>query len=202
MGSKITVGKAKFTTYAVTGNTLKEVWASIEKKGPKDPNDNKKVAALTETTIIVADKWDPEIRGGRCLTNGKTETRIGVKNMSMKVEGKILMPKLGGNKLSKAAKKEWDRFIVKLAKHEVEHLDITAQVAKTMDDEIMKIEGFGLGDDDKKAFAAGKAEFLKIYIATFGGKKVSERITAASKKFDKSTRHGAKHGAVLNLDIA
>jgi predicted secreted Zn-dependent protease len=202
MGNKVTVAKPKTTNYSVSGKTLKEVWASIQKKGPNDPNDNKKVAALTETTIIVADKWDPETRGGSCLDNGKIETWVGAKNMSMKIEGSIQMPKLGSNKLSKTAKKEWDRFIGKLDKHEREHLAVTAKVAKTMGDEIMKIEGVGLGDDEKKSFEAGKADFLKRYVTSYTGKKLSARITEASKKFDKSSKHGAKHGAVLDLDIS
>ena len=201
MGNKITVAKPKITTYSVSGNTLKDIWADIEKKGPKDPNDNKKVAALTETAIVVADKWDPEIRGGRCLTNGKTETRVGVKNMSMTIEATIKMPKLGSSKLSKTAKKEWDRFVVALDKHEREHQDVTAKLAKTIGDEIMKLEGVGLGDDDKKAYQAGFDDFLKIYVAGYSDKKNSERIVAESKKFDKSSKHGAKHGASLDLNI-
>ena len=201
MGNKITVTKPKITTYSVSGKTLKEVWANIEKKGPKAPNDNTKVAALTETTITVADRWDPESRGGRCLKNGKIETRVGAKNIAMKVEATIKMPKLGSNGLSKAAKKEWDRFIGKLGKHEREHLDVTEKVAKTMGDEILKLVGTGLGDDEDKAFEAGKADFIKKYVASYNGKKVSARIAEASKKFDKSSSHGAKHGAVLNYDI-
>jgi len=201
MGNKVTVSNPKITTYTVKGDTLKDVWANVLKVGPKDPNDNKKVAALTETTITVADKWDAETRGGRCLTTGKIETVVGAKNMSMKVEGSIKMPKLGANKLSKAAKKEWNRFIGKLDKHEREHMVVTEALAKTMGDEIMKIEGLGLGDDEKKAFEAGKGAFLKLYVASYNPKKISTRITEAAAKLDKSSKHGAKHGAVLNFDI-
>ena len=32
MGNKITVAKPKISTYAVTGNSLKEIWADIQKK--------------------------------------------------------------------------------------------------------------------------------------------------------------------------
>ena len=201
MGNKVTSGKPKITTYTVKGKTLKEVWTNVLKVGPKDPNDNKKVAALTECTIIVADKWDAETRGGRCMTTGKIETRVGVKNMTMKVEGVIKLPKLSGTGLSKTAKKEWDRFMSKLDKHEREHLVDTEKLAKTMGVEIMKIEGVGLGDDEDKAFEAGKAAFIKLYVASYSGKKISDRITAAAKKLDKASDHGAKHGAVLNLDI-
>jgi len=202
MGNKITVVTPKITTYAVSGNTLKDIWAFIGKKGPKDPNDNKKVAALTVTEIIIADKWDPENRGGQCLSNGKIETWVGAKNISMKVEATIKLPKLGSNNLSKPAKKEWDRFIGKLDKHEREHQSVTAKLAKTMGEEILKIQGVGLADDEKKSFEAGKNDFIKRYIAKFDGKKISARVTDASKKFDKSTKHGAKQGAVLNLSIA
>ena len=201
MGNKVTSSKPKITTYSVKGKTLKEVWDHVLKVGPKDPNDNKKVAALTETTIIVADKWDAEVRGGRCLKTGKIETRVGVKNMTMKVEGTIKLPKLSGNTLTKTAKKEWDRFLGKLDKHEREHMVVTEKLAKTMGDEIMKIEGVGLGDDEDKAFEAGRAAFIKLYIASYGGKKIADRITAAAKKLDKASGHGAKHGAVLNYDI-
>lgn len=201
MGNKITVAKPKITTYAVTGNSLKDIWAYIQKKGPKDPNDNKKVAALTETTIEVADKWDPEIRGGSCLEDGTMETYVGAKNISMKIVTSIKMPKLGKHALSKAAKKEWDRFVKKLDSHEREHIDVTEKVAKEMGEEILKLEGFGFAKDEKKSFEAGKADFIKLYLADYSGKKISKRITEASKKFDKTTKHGAKHGAALNTDI-
>ena len=201
MGIKITKTKPKITTYGVTGNTLKEVWDNVLKKGPKDPNDNKKVAALTETTIEVADRWDPEIRSGQCLPDGTLETTVGVKNFSMTIEGAIKMPKLGTNGLSKTAKKEWDRFITKLDKHEREHMDVTEKLAKEIGKEIMKIEGVGLGADEKKSFEAGKAAFLKLYVAEYNGKKIAARINAEAKKFDKATKHGAKQGATLNYDI-
>jgi len=135
------------------------------------------------------------------LTTGKIETRVGVKNMTMKVEGVIKLPKLSGTGLSKTAKKEWDRFMSKLDKHEREHLVDTEKLAKTMGVEIMKIEGVGLGDDEDIAFEAGKAAFIELYVASYRGKKIAERITAAAKKLDKASGHGAKHGAVLNLDI-
>lgn len=201
MGNKITVSSPKISTYSVSGDTLKDVWDDILKKGPKDPNDNKKVAAITETTIIIADRWDPEVRGGRCLTNGKIETRVGVKNMSMTVEAAIKLPKLGSSKMSATAKKEWKRFIGKLESHEREHIDVTAKLAKTMGDEIMKIEGLGLGDDEDKAFEAGKAAFLKLFVASYDGKSIADRISKEAKKFDSKTGHGAKHGATLNYDI-
>ena len=201
MGCSVSVKSAKVSTYPVSGNTLQDVWASIEKKGPKDPNDNKKVAALTETTITVADKWDAELRGGRCMTSGKMEARVGVKNMTMTVEGAIKMPKLGSSKLSKAAKKEWDRFIKKLEAHEKEHVTETEKLAEQMGKEIMKIEGVAEGDDDKKAFEAAKQAFLKEYLKQFSGALIAKRVTEIHTKFDKSTKHGAKHGAKLDLSI-
>lgn len=201
MGNKITVSNPRITTYTVSGNTLKEVWADVLKRGPKDPNDNKKVAALTETTIEVADKWDPEVRSGSCLEDGTIETYVGAKNISMKVISAIKMPKLGKNALSKTAKKEWDRFIKKLDAHEREHIDVTEKLAKEMGQEILKLEGYGSAADEKKSFEAGKADFLKLYVADYSSKKISKRITEAAKKFDKSTKHGAKHGASLNTDI-
>jgi len=201
MGNKITVAKPKISTYAVTGNSLKEIWADIQKKGPKDPNDNKKVAALTKTTLIVADRWDPEVRSGSCLEDGTIETYVGAKNIAMKIEATIKMPKLGKHALSPKAKKEWDRFIKKLDAHEREHVDVTEKLAKDMGTEILKLEGFGSAQDEKKSFEAGKADFIKKYLKDYSGQKISKRITEAAKKFDKSTKHGAKHGAVLNTDI-
>ncbi len=201
MGNKITVPNPKITTYSVKGTTLQEVWDNIKKVGPKDPNDNKKVAALTETEIIISDRWDAEERGGKCLISGQMESWVGAKNIAMTVTAAIKMPKLSGNKLSKPAKKEWDRFIKKLEKHEREHQTVTAKLAKVMGDEIFKIQGVGVGDDEKKAFEAGKQDFITKYLAQFSGKKISERVTAEHKKFDKKTNHGAKQGATLNLDI-
>jgi len=120
----------------------------------------------------------------------------------MKVEGVIKLPKLSGTGLSKTAKREWDRFMSKLDKHESEHLVDTEKLAKTMGVEIMKIEGVGLGDDEGKAFEPRKAAFIELFVASYSGKKISDRISAAAKKLDKASDHGAKHGAVLNLDIA
>lgn len=135
------------------------------------------------------------------MATDKIETRVGVKNMTMKVEGVIKLPKLSSPGLSKTTEKEWDRFMSKLYKHEREHLVDTEKLAKTMGVEIMKIEGVGLGDDEDKAFEAGKAAFIKLYVASYSGKIIAERITAAAKKLDKASDHGAKHGAVLNLDV-
>lgn len=171
------------------------------KKGPKDPNDGKRVAALTSTTIIINDNWVPEIRGGKCLPSGEIETCVGVKSMSMKIEAAIKLPKFASGKMSKTAKKEWDRFMVKLDSHEREHITITAKLAETMGKEIMKIEGVGLGDDETKAFKTAKADFIKRFLKTYGGKTISNRINAEHKSFDKRTGHGAKHGAKLNTSI-
>ncbi|MEM6619135.1 MAG: DUF922 domain-containing protein [Pseudomonadota bacterium] len=201
MGCKITVSTPKVTTYTVAGDTLKAVWANVEKKGPKDPHDNKKVAALTESKITISDKWDAELRGGKSLTSGQHEHLVGIKNMTITVTGSIKVPKLGSNKLSKAAKKEWERFSKKLLEHEKEHITVTEKVANDLAKEIMALVGTGQGANAKDAFKAGRLDFVKKYQKAFSGKLIEARIAKASVALDKHSKHGAKHGAVLNLDV-
>ncbi|MEW9919407.1 DUF922 domain-containing protein [Marimonas sp. MJW-29] len=200
MGCTITVKPPSTKYYSITGNTLEEVQKSIEKKGPKDPNDGKRVTAVTATDIIVADNWEPEVRKV-AYGIGSAEVTVGVKNMKMTVEGTILMPKLGTNKLSPAAKKEWERFVKKLLVHEKEHMDVAQKVAEEMKKVIMAMTGVGTGGNDSKALTAAKEDFLKTYASTYSPKQISALISDAHKKFDKKTDHGAKHGARLDTSI-
>lgn len=201
MGCTVTLKATKTTTYPVKGNTLKDIWTSIQKTGPKDPNDNKKVVALTASTIIVADKWDSEMRGGKSLTNGNHQVIVGVKNMSMTVEGTIKLPKLGSSKLSKSAKKEWDRFMKKLIAHEKEHVAKTKTLAEQMGKEILKIQGTGEGATQEDAYAQAEKACLDNFLAQYSGPKIAKRVAEMHKKFDKASAHGTKHGAKLDYSI-
>ena len=197
----IKVNAPTIKKYTVVGDTLEAVWKDVLKKGPKDPNDNKKVAALTATFIEIDGKWTHEERGGSCRDDGKIEVVIGIKNLNLKIDGTILMPKLGAAKLSAKAKKEWDRFVKKVEAHEKEHMVVTKGVAEKMDKEMAIMTAFGVGDDEKKATAAARKNFEKAFVAVYNAKSVSALITAAHKKLDKDSAHGAKHGASLDTTI-
>jgi len=201
MGCKIVVNAAKTTKYKVSGDTLKDIWADIEKKGPQDPNDKKRVAAITSTEIAVSSKWKEEVRDGKCMKDGSYQSVVGVKDMTMTLSSTIKLPSLGSHKLSKKAKKEWDRFSKKLEAHEKEHVAKAKKLAEQIAAEIMALTGVGVAASYEDSVAQGKASFLAVYSSLYNGKLLSARINGVHAEFDKKSKHGAKHGASLDTTI-
>lgn len=193
-----TKGSVSNKTYVVAGKTLQDIWKDIEKKGPKIGGKN--VAAMTETPVeIKIDKLDKSEAEAK---PGVFQAEVTMGKGSVIYSGTILVPKLKSDKdLSKAAKVEWKRFMVKLAAHEQEHITTAKSVADKMAKILNSMSGAAEEDSKDKAAKIAEKRLKDTYFKTFSAKSISTTITKAHQALDKATKHGAKHGAVLNLSI-
>ena len=99
------------------------------------------------------------------------------------------------------AKKEWRRFLGKLAGHEKEHETLTGHEASHLAAEMDGLKFKGTGASEKKAFDAAVKTFSKEFTKNYGGTKIDDRLKEAHKSFDAKTGHGASQGAKLNTTI-
>lgn len=175
--------------YTVKGDTLDEIWKSIEAKGPKAHGKN--VAGLTTCPVTVNPSsvkidhaFTPNKKGG-------FDAELWHKAITLEYKCTIQMPKLASDKnLSKAAKTEWNRFMAKLEKHEQGHVDVTNKEAKVMGAEIDALKFKGSGADKKSAFKAAVKTFTKEFTTKYSEAKVDARLEKAHKKFHSSKGHG------------
>ncbi|GMG82282.1 hypothetical protein LNKW23_14950 [Paralimibaculum aggregatum] len=192
MAVKLQVTAPKLKYYTVKGDTLKDIWQDILKKGPKDPNDNKKVAALSETSFSTSPSWNHQIVDSYKIFDGQTTCKIKVKDWDVQYWSVITFPKLGANKLSAKAKKEWTRFVTKLKPHELKHVEKGLAEMKKVVKEFQAMESSAIGKDEKEAVALARANMEDHFVKTYGagGKKIEARLNKIHKKFDHATSHG------------
>jgi predicted secreted Zn-dependent protease len=183
-------------TYTVKGDTLADIWKSIEKNGPTV--DGKKVAGLTTCPVEVnasSVKFDQTFKAGK---KGGFDAELFHKAGTLSYKCTILMPKLASDKkLSKAAKAEWKQFMGKLAKHEDGHVIATGKEAKVIGAELDAVKYNGSGKDKNAAFKDAIKTYKKEFIAKYGGTKVSDRL----KKIHKDFHAKSGHGPALNRTI-
>ncbi len=182
--------------YVVKGDTLAEIWASIEAKGPK--SHGKAVAGLTTCPVTIDPskvKMDHAFKTGK---KGGFDVELWHKSLTIEYKCTIQMPKLASDKkLSKAAKAEWKRFIAELETHEQGHVEITGKEAKAIGAEIEALKFKGSGPDKRAAFDTAVKAFKKEFPASYSPAKVDARLEKAHKKF-----HSTKgHGPALNKTI-
>ena len=198
--------KTKLKTYTVAGDTLADIYKDILKKGPKDPNDGKKVAALTTTKLFLQIS-DPKVRfapDGATTTNKKGEAVVKalLKTMDAKMTSETLYPKLGAAKLSVRAKVEWLRFIGLLIVHEAGHIGDAEKECKAIIKEIDKMRGNGTGADEGAAAKNASMDLAAQIVKAFSVKKLDKRFNDRHKKFDKPKKKGKPgHGPVLDTSI-
>ncbi len=187
--------KPTVTTYAVNGNTLEAIWADIERRGPKDTNDGKRVASVTLTELVIDAAWEPRLRSSEIITRGEERTNIvtiSVEDMRITVTGAITMPKLGKAVLSKTAKKEWDRFVGEVEKHELGHVDATKAVAQPIYADAQAMRTTGEAPTFDEAMTKARAALEKAFEKIGGPAMITKLVTAAHVKYDSSTGHGPK----------
>lgn len=192
--------KPSVTTYAVNGDTLEALWADIEKRGPRDTNDGKRVASLTRTDIVVEDDWEPHVHAAEVITRGGQQTHvltISVEDMRVTVTGSITMPKLGKAALSKAARKEWDRFVGEVEKHELGHVAAAKAVAEGICNEARKMRVTGEASSHDEALKKARAALEKDFEKVGGPAAMDKLLLAAHVKYDSSTGHGPKLNAAI-----
>jgi predicted secreted Zn-dependent protease len=193
MPCSIKAPKPTIIEYTVSGNTLEAIWADIERRGPRDANDNSRVASVTASELVIDSAWEPRVRSIETITRGDQQSTIviiSVEDMSMTVTGEIMMPKLGKAALSKAAKKEWDRFIGEVEKHELGHVNAAKEVAQAIyaDAQAMRISGEAPTFDE--AMKKAKADLEKAFAKIGGPTVIDKRIADADARYDGRTGHG------------
>ncbi|KIN62980.1 DUF922 domain containing protein [Sulfitobacter noctilucicola] len=175
--------------YNVKGDTLADIWASIEAKGPKAHGKN--VAGLTTCPVTVnpaSTKFDQKFTPGK---KGGYDAEMWHKSITLEYKCTIKMPKLASDKnLSKAAKAEWKRFIAQLNVHEQGHVDVTGKEAKVMGTEIDAMKFKGTGKDKQTAFKDAIKSYKRDFGAKYSQANVDARLEAAHKKFHNSKGHG------------
>lgn len=206
MPASLKVTPVKYRTYKVSGDDLNAILKDMKKKGPKDPNDGKRVAALTSTTLDVsAAVSSAKFEGdGGIITrsDGKFEAKAKIKSMPVLYYSETLMPEIGANKLSVRAWVEWARFKVKLGIHENEHVKKVKSDAVTIVADINAMRGVGVDADKGKAAFAAAGDLQAQIVKKYNGTTLKKRFNAIHKKLDKPKKRGRPgHGPVLDATI-
>ncbi len=202
MPTTLTVKNVTYDTYSVKGKTLADIAKSIKKSGPKDPNDNKKVAFLTTTAL------DCLVTKGKYVVDGKpkVDKKTGWHEVTTKVSAlKVILtpsvrcPKRSVSGLSPRALIEWYRFYAAALFHEAEHVSKAKKESEKIVKELNKLRGKGLGETVKEAEAEAIDDLKRVINIFFFDER--ERLNEIHRKFDHSTHHGEKHGALLDTSI-
>ena len=196
MGITLKKGGTSTSSYAVKGDTLADISAQIDKSGPKDPNDGKRYsgsckceADLDSKTTKMDKTVEPK--------GDKFEAEMWMSGGTLTYTCKITMPKLGSNKLSKDAKKEWDRFYKSVETHENGHVTSYETELKAVIKEIEAMRGTGNGPSEKAAVQAA----FKDFAGQFQKISLTARLNKNAAEYDKKNGHGKTQGAVLNTKI-
>ncbi len=202
MPVSLTMKNVTYDTYSVKGKTLADIAKSIKKSGPKDPNDKKKVAFLTTTAL------DAEITKGKYGADGKAkidkktgwyEVTYKIKSLKLILSPSVRCPKRSVSGLSPRAMVEWYRFYGAALLHEAEHVSKAKKESEKIAKEIDKLRGKGLADTEKDAQAMAEEDLKHVIHNYFFVER--ERLNDIHRKFDRSTHHGEKHGALLDTAI-
>jgi predicted secreted Zn-dependent protease len=194
-------GSVSTSTYKVSGKTLAEIDADIDKRGPKDLNDGKRYAGLSVGRIdlaIVSGDFAFASQGSAA----PVEMTATLKGGSVTASCSVTLPKLEGEKaLSPAALKEWKRFLDATEKHEDGHFDAYFDLAKDIAADIAAMSVTGKGKDERTAKLLAQKAFVEQLARTYGGSVLSDRVKASAKAYDGKTKHGEAQGAVLKTSI-
>lgn len=206
MPATLKVTPTKYRNYKVSGDDLMAILKNMKKKGPKDPNDGKRVAALTSTTLDVsAAVSSARFEGdGNIVTlrDGKFEAKAKIKSMAVAYSSETLLPEVGTNNLSVRAWIEWARFKLKLGIHENEHVKKAKSDAVTIVADISAMRGVGVDADKGKAALAAAGDLQKQIVKKYNAKTLEKRFNAIHKKLDKPKKKGRPgHGPVLDATI-
>ncbi len=121
------VSEVRYKTYAVRGQTAKEIWRDIGRKGPHRRHRGLYAQALSE------------IRYGWSVTNRRRPGSCRVEKAKIDVRIVITLPRWTGEKRGEPRlKKAWKRYLAKVRRHEDRHRTIALETAATVDREFKK----------------------------------------------------------------
>ncbi|WP_027256486.1 DUF922 domain-containing protein [Leisingera aquimarina] len=202
MPVSLTMKSVVYDTYSVSGKTLPDIAKSIKSKGPKDPNDNKKVAFLTATELECLTAKGKYAADGKPKIEKKTgwfEVKAKVSALKLVLHPTVRCPKRSVSGLSPRALIEWYRFYACCLVHEAQHVDKAKKECEKIAKELNKLKGTGLADTEAEALKLAKEDLMReinnhIFIDR-------DRLNEVHRKFDHSTHHGETKGALLDASI-
>ncbi len=202
MPATLTSPSAKYQTYSVSGKTLVEIAKSIDRKGPVDPNDRKRVVFLTETAL----DCNPSKGKYKATRKPKTDKKTGWFDAEVKIDtlkltmvSTITCPKRAVSGLSTKAFVEWIRFYVACMVHEGRHIEKAKKECQNIIKEMNAMRGTGLADTEADAETEAINNLIYALHNLFIQQR--ERLNQLHAKFDKSTSHGASKGAKLDKTV-
>ncbi|OBY28775.1 DUF922 domain-containing protein [Leisingera sp. JC1] len=202
MPVSLTVKTVVYDTYSVSGKTLPDIAKSIKKSGPKDPNDNKKVAFLTTTELECLTAKGKYVADGKPKIDKKTgwfEVTAKVSALKLNLHTTVKCPKRSVSGLSPRALIEWYRFYACCLAHEAQHLDKAKKECDKIAKELDKLKGKGLADTEADALKMAREDLMReINNHIFVDR---DRLNEVHRKFDRSSHHGEKKGALLDTSV-
>jgi predicted secreted Zn-dependent protease len=201
MGMTARRGSTTRRTYAVRGATLAEIERDMKAKGPRDPNDGKRYSGSCLGRLDLAlGANDFEFATTPNVTPVAVTATL--KGGTVSSPCTITTPLLRtATSLSSAAKREWERFLVAVNRHEDGHADAMYDEAVSLCRELNAMSAQGSGRDERSARRAANAALVQKISAAYGGAVLNTRVKDNISAYDRSTRHGESQGAVLDTGI-
>lgn len=198
----VTASRGRITrgTYPVRGSTLAEIDAAIERAGPRDPNDGRRYSgACIGTLELTADARDWAFEREGEGTPVRVTCRLG--GGAVEVRCEIQTPELRTPLESRAAQREWDRFVAAVQTHEDGHIDEYMAEATAVARELSALSASGEGRNERAAERAAHAAFMRLLAPIASPRRLVERANEAAARYDRANRHGRSQGAVLDRTI-
>lgn len=170
--------KRKNSVYEVSGLTVQEVRASIEKLGPMHPTQKKRYDGITEWDLSW--KYQSSRRGKVWIVTSR----------SVILNIKVSVPKwVDMDKASPLTQRQWKIYQSNLVRHEQGHVNIAMRAAMAIDNYIGTYGG------------ASSLDQMQANIER-NTKLILERFRKYDVNYDKRTRHGATQGAKFPNNLA
>ncbi len=186
---KAKVETAKKAPYTVAGTTLEEIWADVEKKGPKVKGELRAGSTSTPAVLPNTYKFEEEQDTKKPPKKGEAWIVRAVGG-EITISPTIKYPKLASDKdLSDEDKKAWETYISALLAHEDEHVKAAQKGGDALADKVMEVEGRGEGEDKKKALKAAYDDYKKNFKSAITASTVDDAMQEAHDKLD-SGGHG------------
>lgn len=196
----------KIQTYDIDGKTLAEVIDNLKQYATEHFGGEEEFGSCNSGVNIDGKQglFD-QIKETKCpVCNMEHEiwkTRYGYKTLTVTEVSIIIVPNWTEYaNASAAAKKEWDRFILKLTAHEEKHHAFAVEWANAVIEQLKDMKGIGWARERSKS---GELSIL-VFSARDAKIQQEEKDTcdAKNKKYDEETDHGRKkigeeEGAVL-----
>lgn len=201
MGVKVYMVSPTYVNYNVSGDTLADIWKSIQRIGPVDPADGNHVSYMTIWQVgleYASIKVQPHGKPKLHKRTGWFEAKAKLKAMTILIYPTIHVPVPTSSKLSKPALKEWGRYATKCQKHETKHLTKTSAECDKIGKVLMKERGIGMAATEADAQKEADVNVRQAIALYFDTDTAIDRVNRMNARFDVRSRHG---GAKLDTSI-